>query len=59
MALSALQGSSSVIWTLRHWFFTRLSACREMPELAASEMMATSWGEEERGVEESGKEVSR
>lgn len=43
MALSALQGSSKVMWTLRLWFFTRLSACREIPELAASEMMATNW----------------
>lgn len=43
MARSALQGSSKVIWTLRLWFLTRLSACREIPELAASEMMATNW----------------
>lgn len=40
MALSALQGSSSVMWTLLLWFFTRRSACKEIPELAASEMMA-------------------
>ena len=43
MALSALHGSSSVMWTLRRWFFTRRSACREIPELAASEMMAMFW----------------
>lgn len=42
MARSALHGSSKVMWTLRLWFFTRLSACREIPELAASEMMATN-----------------
>jgi len=46
MALSALQGSSKVMWTRRRWFFTRLSACREIPELAASEMMATNWKKE-------------
>lgn len=46
MALSALQGSSKVMWTRRLWFFTRLSACREIPELAASEMMATNWAKE-------------
>lgn len=40
MALSALQGSSSVMWTLLLWFFTRRSACKEIPELAASDMMA-------------------
>ena len=40
IALSALHGSSSVMWTLRRWFFTRRSACSEIPELAASEMMA-------------------
>lgn len=43
MALSALQGSSRVMWTLLLWFFTRRSACREIPELAASEMMAMFW----------------
>lgn len=43
IALSALHGSSSVMWTLRRWFFTRRSACREIPELAASEMMAMFW----------------
>ena len=42
MARSALQGSSSVMCTLRRWFGTRRSAWREMPELEASEMMATS-----------------
>lgn len=46
MARSALHGSSKVMWTLRLWFFTRLSACREIPELAASEMMATSCKEQ-------------
>lgn len=46
MALSALHGSSKVMWTLRLWFFTRLSAWREIPELAASEMMATNWSKE-------------
>jgi len=40
MALSALQGSSRVMCTRRRWFTARLSACREMPELAASEMIA-------------------
>lgn len=44
MARSALQGSSSVMWTRRRWFWTRRSAWRETPELEASEMMATSWG---------------
>lgn len=43
IALSALHGSSSVMWTLRRWFFTRRSACSEIPELAASEMMAMFW----------------
>lgn len=42
MARSALQGSSSVMWTRRFWFFTRLSAWREIPELEASEIIATS-----------------
>ena len=41
MALSALQGSSKVTCTLLFWFLTLRSACKEMPELAASEMMAT------------------
>lgn len=50
MALSALQGSSRVMWTLRFWLFTLLSACREIPELAASEMMATNW-RKERGLD--------
>lgn len=45
MARSALQGSSSVMWTRRRWFWTRRSAWRETPELEASEMMATSWGD--------------
>ncbi|TNN41605.1 hypothetical protein EYF80_048220 [Liparis tanakae] len=49
MALSALHGSSKVMWTRRRWFFTRLSACREIPELAASEMMATNWETEGLG----------
>ncbi len=31
------------MWTRLLRFCTRLSACREMPELAASEMMAISW----------------
>lgn len=42
MARSALQGNSSVMWTRRFWFFTRLSAWREIPELEASEIIATS-----------------
>lgn len=42
MARSALQGSSSVMWTRRFWFLTRLSAWREIPELEASEIIATS-----------------
>lgn len=50
MALSALQGSSRVMWTLRLWFFTRLSACREIPELAASEIMATNLRRERFGL---------
>lgn len=45
MARSALQGSSSVMCTRRRWFWTRRSAWRETPELEASEMMATSWGD--------------
>ena len=40
MALSALQGSSSVMWTRRFWLATLRSACSEIPELAASDMMA-------------------
>ena len=43
IALSALHGSSSVMWTRRFWLISRLSACREIPELAASEMMAMFW----------------
>ena len=42
IALSALQGSSSVMCTRRFWFSARRSACSEIPELAASEIMATS-----------------
>lgn len=42
MARSALQGNSSVMCTRRFWFFTRLSAWREIPELEASEIIATS-----------------
>ena len=42
MARSALQGNSNVMWTRRFWFFTRLSAWREIPELEASEIIATS-----------------
>lgn len=45
MARSALQGSSRVMCTRRFWFFTRLSAWREIPELEASEMIATSYRE--------------
>merc|ERR1719186_7016 len=41
MAESADQGSSMVMWTLLLWLATLLSACREMPVLAASEMIAT------------------
>ena len=43
IALSALQGSSSVIWTLLRWFIALLSACSEIPELAASEITAMFW----------------
>mmetsp|Transcript_79161 Transcript_79161/g.191468 ORF Transcript_79161/g.191468 Transcript_79161/m.191468 type:complete len:316 (+) Transcript_79161:1317-2264(+) len=43
MAWSALHGSSSVMCTRRRRFCTRRSACSEMPEEAASEMMATSF----------------
>lgn len=35
------------MWTLRRWFFTRRSACRDIPELAASEMMAMFWLKEQ------------
>lgn len=42
MARSALQGNSSVMCTRRFWFFTLLSAWREIPELEASEIIATS-----------------
>lgn len=45
MARSALQGSSRVMCTRRFWFFTRLSAWREIPELEASEIIATSYRE--------------
>lgn len=37
------QGSSSVKWTLRRVFWTRRSACREIPADAASEMMAITF----------------
>lgn len=47
MARSALQGSSRVMCTRRFWFFTRLSAWREIPELEASEIIATSYGRAE------------
>lgn len=40
IALSALHGNSSVICTRRRWFIARLSACRDIPELAASDIMA-------------------
>lgn len=50
MARSALHGSSKVMWTRLLRFCTRLSACREMPELAASEMMAISWEGRERAL---------
>lgn len=40
IALSALQGNSRVIWTLRLWFLALRSACNEIPELAASEIIA-------------------
>ena len=43
MALSALQGSSHVKWTRRLWFEASALACREMPVLAASATMATSF----------------
>ena len=43
MALSADQGSSMVRCTLRRWFLASLLACREMPVLAASDTMATSF----------------
>ena len=42
-ALSALQGSSTVRCTRLRWLPTRWSACSEMPVLAASEMIATSF----------------
>mmetsp|Transcript_45285 Transcript_45285/g.92434 ORF Transcript_45285/g.92434 Transcript_45285/m.92434 type:complete len:288 (+) Transcript_45285:1918-2781(+) len=42
-ALSALHGSSRVMWTRWRWFFTRRSAWSEMPVEAASLMMATSF----------------
>merc|ERR1719264_13973 len=41
IARSALQGSSRVMCTLLFLFFTLLSACKEIPLLAASEMIAT------------------
>ena len=41
MALSALQGNSRVTCTRLFWFSARLSAWREIPELAASDIMAT------------------
>lgn len=40
IALSALHGNSKVMWTLRLWFLALRSACNEIPELAASEMIA-------------------
>lgn len=40
-ALSALHGISRVMWTRLFWFGTRLSAWREIPELAASDIIAT------------------
>lgn len=40
--LSALQASSAVMWTRRRVLASDLSACRLMPVLAASLMMATS-----------------
>jgi hypothetical protein len=42
MALSALQGSSMVMWTRRRLLGAVALACREMPVEAASLMMATS-----------------
>lgn len=48
MARSALHGSSSVMCTLLLLFCTRLSAWREIPELAASEMIATNFVKEKR-----------
>ena len=42
-AWSAAQGSCKVMCTRLRWLATRRSACREMPALAASEMMATSF----------------
>lgn len=44
-ALSALQGSSSVMWTRRFWLRARRSACRDIPELAASDITAIFWRE--------------
>lgn len=69
MARSALQGNSSVMWTRRFWFFTRLSAWREIPELEASEIIATSckrhnqseelhWSSQRPGVWLQGKHLS-
>ena len=43
MALSALQGSSTVRCTLRRWFITSEEAWREIPVEAASDTMATSF----------------
>ena len=42
IALSALQGSSIVMWHRRRWLATAAEACRLMPVEAASETMATS-----------------
>ena len=39
-ARSALHGSSTVTWTRLRWLRALLSACREIPELAASLIMA-------------------
>ena len=43
MALSADQGSSMVRCTRLRWLTAAAEACREMPVLAASDTMATSF----------------
>ena len=43
MALSADQGSSMVRCTRLRWLATAAEACREMPVLAASDTIATSF----------------
>ena len=38
-------GQLQMRWTWRRWLMARRYACREIPELAASEMMVMFWGE--------------